>query len=291
MRALRVSVLAFVVCGAAAAGVLAAIIPARYAPINVRWRPDVAADRRALLEQRFHLANGHQTEGTTWAYDLGDSSFTNIRAIVREPAVDDTAHINRRFFRPEFSFDREARIVIGGLAAGTLASVLLLVRSSVPAALALVRLREETLIRILGPAPASLLALAVLILLAAVVGYRPLWATRNTTLAEAARGGDTATVFRMLGAGSDPNLAERVVALEGRPEPAVLTPLEAAVESRQVEVVQLLMKTGARASESDRQKLACLAIAVDAPEVGAYLRSTMPPSATPDCAIVTLPAH
>jgi hypothetical protein len=285
-----VSVLAFVVCGAAAAGVLAAIIPARYAPINVRWRPDVMADQRALLEQRFHLANGHQTEGTTWAYDLGDSSFTNIRAIVREPAVDDTAHINRRFFRPEFSFDREARIIIGGLAAGTLAAILLLVRSNALAALALVRLREDVLIRVLGPAPASLLALAGLMLLAAVVGYRPLFASRNTTLAEAARGGDTATVFRMLSTGSDPNLAERV-ALDGRPERAVLTPLEAAVESRQVEVMQLLMKMGARASESDRQQLACLSIAVDAPEVGAYLRSTMPPVTTPDCAVVTLPAH
>ena len=290
MRALRVPVLAFVVCGAAAAGVLAAIIPARYVPINIRWRPDVTADRRALLEQRFHLANGHQTEGTTWAYDLGDSSFTNIHAIVREPAVDDTAHINRRLFRPELPFDREARIVIGALAAGAFASVLLLVRSSVPAALALVRLRENTLIRVLGPAPASLLALAALILLAAVAGYRPLWAIRDTTLVEAARGGDTATVFRMLTSGSDPNLSE-AVAPEGQSEPAVLTPLEAAVESRQVEVVQLLMKMGAQASESDRQRLACLAIAVNAPEVGAYLRSTIPPAAQSDCAVVAVPAH
>ncbi len=290
MRALRVSVLAFVVCGAAAAGVLAAIIPARYAPINVRWRPDVTAGQRARLEQRFHLANGHQTEGTTWAYDLGDSSLTNIRAIVRESAVDDTAHINRRIFRPEFPFDREARIVIGAVAVGTFASVLLLVRSNVPAALALVRLREDTLIRLLGTAPASLLALAALLLFAASVGYRPLWATPSTTLAEAARGGDTATVFRMLSAGSDPNLAGPV-AFEGRSEPDVLTPLEAAVESRQVEVVQLLMEMGAQASDSDRQRLACLASAVDAPEVRAYLHSTIPPAATPDCAVVALPAH
>lgn len=290
MRALRVSVLAFVVCGAAAAGVLAAIIPARYAPINVRWRPDVTARQRVMLEQRFHLANGHQTEGATWAYDLGDSSFTNIRAIVRESAVDDTAHINRRFFRPEFAFDREARIVIGALAVGAFASVLLLVRSNVTAALALVQLREAMLIRILGAAPAALLALAALVLLAAVVGYRPLWATPSTGLAEAARGGDTATVFRMLSAGSDPNLAEPV-AFEGRVEPGVLTPLEAAVESRQVEAVQLLMMMGAQASELDRQRLACLATAVDAPEVSAYLRSTIPPAATPDCAVVALPAH
>jgi hypothetical protein len=285
-----VSVLAFVVCGAAAAGLLAAIIPARYAPINVRWRPEITTAQRTALEQRFDLANGHQTEGTTWAYDLGDSSFSNIRALVRESAVDDTAHINRRLFRPEFAFDREARIVIGALAVGMFASVLLLVRSNVTAALGAVRLREDMLIRIFGPAPASLLALAALMLVAAVVGYRPLWATPSTTLAEAARGGDTATVFRMLSAGSDPNLAERVT-FEGRAEPGVLTPLEAAVESRQVEVVQLLMMMGAQASEVDRQRLACLATVVDAPEIGAYLRSTIPPVATPDCTVVALPQH
>jgi hypothetical protein len=290
LRAVRVSVLAFVVCGAAAAGVLAAIIPARNAPINVRWRPDVTAPQQAALEQRFHLAGGHQTEGTTWAYDLTNSSFTNIRAIVRDPAVDDTAHINRLFFRPEFAFDREARIAIGAVTVGAAVSLLLLVRSNVPAASAPVRVQSHTLLRVLGIAPAALLTLAVLILVMAVVGYRPLWADRGVTLAHAAHGGDTATVFRMLSAGSDPNTAGPVP-LDGHAEPVVLTPLEAAVESRQVEVVQLLTKMGARADESDRRRLACLATAVSAPEVAVYLRTTMPPAAPPDCAGVRLPAH
>lgn len=290
MRALKVSVLAFVACGAAAAGVLAAIIPGRHAPINVRWRPDVTAPQRAALEQRLHLATGHQTEGTTWAYDLTDSSFTNIRAIVRDPAVDDTAHINRLFFRPEFAFDRQARIAIGAMMAGAVMSILVLVHSTVPAATALVRVREHTLLRTLGAAPALLMTVSILMLLVAVLGYQPLWANRRVTLTRAAHGGDTATVFRMLSAGSDPNAAEPMP-FERRAEPVVLTPLEAGVESRQVEVVQLLIKMGARASESDRQRLACLATAVDASEVAVYLQSTMPPAAPADCASVALPAH
>ena len=290
MRALRVSVLAFVVCGAATAGVLAAIIPARHAPINVRWRPDVSTSQRAALEQRLHLTAGHQTEGTTWAYDLADSSFTNIRAIVRDPAVEDTAHINRRFFRPEFAFDREARIAIGALLAAAVMSILVLVRSSIPAATAPVRVRELTLLRTLGAAPALLVAVSILMILVAVLGYQPLWANRDVPLGQAAHGGDTATVFRMLSAGSDPNAAEPVP-LDGHAEGVVLTPLEAGVESRQVEVVRLLITTGARTSESDRQRLACLATAVDAPDVAMYLQSAIPPAAPVDCAGVALPAH
>jgi len=290
LRALRVSVLAFVVCGAAAAGVLAAIIPARYAPINVRWRPDVTAAQRAALEQRFHLAGGHQTEGTTWAYDLTDSSFRNIRAIVRDTAVDDTAHINRRLFRPEFAFDREARIACDAVMAGGIMSLLLWLRSSVAASRATVRVPQRTIIGILGIAPAVVITFSILVPLIALVGYQPLWANRSVTLVQAAHGGDIATVFRMLSAGADPNAAEPVT-FEGRTEPGVLTPLEAAVESRQVELVQLLIKMGAHASDADRVRLACLARAVIAPEVETYLQPSTPAASATDCGHIDLPPH
>jgi hypothetical protein len=285
-----VPVLVFVVGSAAAAGVLAAIIPARNAPINVRWRPDLTPSQRLSFERRFRLSAGHQAEGTTWSYDLADSSFANIRAIVRDPVVEDTAHINRRFFRPEFGFDREARVTIGALLTGTALAILALVRSSVPAAIAPVEVQERTLLRIVGAGPAVLITISILMLLAATLGYHPLWANgRQVTLAEAAHGGDAATVFRMLSAGSDPNVAE-AVPIERRAEPIVLTPLEAAVESRQVEVVDLLVRMGARASDADRVRLACLATAVDAPEVFAYLRTTIPAGGN-DCGTVSLPAH
>lgn len=289
-RALRVFVLECVVCGAVAAGVLAAIIPARNVPINIRWRPDVTSSQRVTLEQRFHLTNARQTEGTTWAYELTDPSVTNIHAIVRDANVDDTAHIHRRFFRPEFAFDRAARIAIASALFGGVASLLLLVRST--AALAMsrtVRVPERTLMGILGTAPVLLLALSVLMLVVAVA-YQPLWANRTVTLSQAAAGADSATVFRMVNAGSDPNAVAPVL-LGRRTEAVMLTPLEAAVESREVDVVQLLLKMGARATESDRQRLACLATAVGAGDVATYLHTAAPPATLPDCASIALPAH
>ncbi len=284
------SVVVFVACGAATAGILAAILPARPAPINIRWRPDVSASQRAALEQRFHLADGGSTEGTTWSYQLTDPSFLNIRAIVRDPSVDDTAHIHRRFFRPEFAFDRDARIAIGALLVGGVASLLLLVRSVAPASSVAVQVHERTLIRILGTAPLLVLAVSGVVLLLALVGYQPLWASREVTLVQAAQGGDSATVFRLLSAGSDPNAAGPVL-FDRRKDSVMLTPLEAAVESRQVEVVQLLMKMGARTTEPDRARLACLADVVDAPEVAAYLKAAAPPAAPANCSSITLPAH
>jgi len=110
----------------------------------------------------------------------------------------------------------------------------------------------------------------VLAPLAAALGYQSLWADRDVTLTQAARAGDSATVFRMLKAG--PHRAD------------LLAPLEAAVESRQVETVRLLIERAGPLSESDREQLACLAVAAVAPEVAAYLRSSFPPATQPDCA-------
>jgi hypothetical protein len=176
-------------------------------------------------------------------------------------------------------------VLIGGVG-----SLLLLVRSVTPASSALVQLHERTFVPILGGAPLLLLGVSVVMLLLAMLGYQPVWAGRDVTLAQAAQGGDTASVFRMLSAGSDPNAAGPV-RLDRRPDAVTLTPLEAAVESRQVEVVQLLMKMGAHVSDSDRVRLACLADAVDASEVASYLQTAVPPAARPDCGAIALPPH
>jgi hypothetical protein len=129
-----------------------------------------------------------------------------------------------------------------------------------------VALSASTIALVTGLAPAAVIASAALLVLIAVVGYQPLWATREVTLDEAARNGDIAEVSRLVKGGADPNPA-----------------LEAGVESRQVEVLQVLVNAGATADELRRQRLACLAVAVTAPEVGDYLRSTLPPAAPPDC--------
>ena len=114
-----------------------------------------------------------------------------------------------------------------------------------------------------------LLLVPVLVPVAAAVGYQSLWANEDVTLTQAARAGDSATVFRMLKAG----------AISG-----VEDTLDAAVESRQVETVRLLIERAGPLSESNRERLACLAVTAVAPEVAAYLQSSFPPATPPDCA-------
>jgi hypothetical protein len=85
--------------------------------IHVRWRAGVSAAERAVLEQRYGLASGEFTEGTTLAYELRDGSRDNIAALIREPAVEDTGEIDRPNLRaPErqirITFPR-ARFLIG----------------------------------------------------------------------------------------------------------------------------------------------------------------------------------
>jgi hypothetical protein len=113
-----------------------------------------------------------------------------------------------------------------------------------------------------------LLLVPVLVPVAAAVGYQSLWANQDVTLTQAARAGDSATVFRMLKAGA--NSREDT--------------LDAAVESRQVETVRLLIERAGPLSESNRERLACLAVTAVAPEVAAYLQSSFPPATPPDCA-------
>lgn len=81
--------------------------------VAVRWGADVRPADRAALEERYDLRNGEPDQGAlstqTWRYELGDRSRENIRALVNDPAVDDTAYINRDALRAE---DPNVRISI-----------------------------------------------------------------------------------------------------------------------------------------------------------------------------------
>jgi len=64
--------------------------------IRIRWETGVSDAQRVGFEQQFRLlASGH-VEETTWAYDLGDPAPAAVMALVRHPAVEDTAAIDRR---------------------------------------------------------------------------------------------------------------------------------------------------------------------------------------------------
>src|SRR5436190_12291076 len=89
----------------------------RGALVHVRWETSVDASARQRLEVRFRLADGEQLGGSTWRYDLLDPSRGNIRDLVRDPAVEDTQHIDRSRFTlvDTTRTARRGRIAYGGM--------------------------------------------------------------------------------------------------------------------------------------------------------------------------------
>lgn len=161
-----------------------------------------------------------------------------------------------------------ANVVIKACVAGALAALFVHARVSGSArADDNVTLGEPALALLAGIAPLVVVAAGAMLVLLGLVGFEPLWRSPAVSLETAARNGDIAEVFRLVRAGADPNAA-----------------LEAGVESRQVEVLDVLVAAGATADEARRQRLACLAVAAIAPEVSEYLRNTLPPASPPACA-------
>ena len=65
--------------------------------VHVRWNAAVDPAERTRLERRYDLRGGGPVDETTntWRYDLGEASRENIGALLRDPAVADTAYIDR----------------------------------------------------------------------------------------------------------------------------------------------------------------------------------------------------
>jgi hypothetical protein len=63
--------------------------------VNIRWADQVSDETRVNLERRYRLTNGRQDEGRTWKYQLADPAPENLRAIVADPHIEDTANIDR----------------------------------------------------------------------------------------------------------------------------------------------------------------------------------------------------
>ena len=96
---LVVTGLALLGLAAACYGTLRLTFGARPVYVHVRWATPVDTATRHRLEQRYSLAQGELREGRTWGYALTDLSRTNIRALVNDPAVEDTHQIHRTAYR------------------------------------------------------------------------------------------------------------------------------------------------------------------------------------------------
>jgi hypothetical protein len=84
--------------------------------VTVRWLPSVDDTVRRAVEHRYTLVEGARRgtpEERTWAYRIDDSSPSNLRSLVGDPAVEDTSGIDRARFEltPEPLWIRTQRAV------------------------------------------------------------------------------------------------------------------------------------------------------------------------------------
>ncbi len=68
-------------------------------PVNVRWAEGTNDTARRDREVRYGLTAGVRREGSTWSYILTDHESGNVRALVEDRMVEDTAGIDRGTFQ------------------------------------------------------------------------------------------------------------------------------------------------------------------------------------------------
>jgi hypothetical protein len=125
--------------------------------------------------------------------------------------------------------------------------------------------------------PLVAFAVSVYVAVGWLVGTNPLWPTPELNVAEAAMVRDHAEVVRLIHAGQDPNRAWEIRSdIRNSDQPARMTPLEAAISIRRLELVQLLVREGARIGPAEREALVAFSRKYGAPDVAAYLESFPP---------------
>jgi len=139
-----------------------------------------------------------------------------------------------------------------------------------------------------APAAAWMIVVAAL-LVSGLLSYRPLMTPADLTLPEAAATRDHLEILRQLRAGADIGASARVRGGLVRPAEYVMTPLEAAVVSGQVDTVQFLQHHGARMDATTAAGLICLATLQKDQEMSAYLKEQAPPALALDCDHARLP--
>ena len=136
---------------------------------------------------------------------------------------------------------------------------------------------------------AFLIVATALMLIGVLFGVDPLWRVEPLTLAEAAALRDNGEVVRLIETGEDPNRAGTVRAEFLRNDPLTITPLEAAVGSDRVDIMEVLLEHGARLDPATWNHLMCFATAIEADESRALLEQRRPDGASLACDRVQTP--
>ena len=98
MRRSRAGILGALALIALAVPALIYRMPIPPPAINVAWSPAVSDEQRATLETRFHLTDADFRGDHLWTYRMADTTSANVGALVRDPAVEDTQHIDRQTY-------------------------------------------------------------------------------------------------------------------------------------------------------------------------------------------------
>jgi hypothetical protein len=154
----------------------------------------------------------------------------------------------------------------------------------------MVPLNRLPVVALAAPGAACLAVLCVALFAAVTVGYRPMAAPLDLTLSEAAALRDHGEILRQVRAGEDPNARRRVRENYLRGTDVQVTPLEAAIAVRRVDVFDLLVALGARVDARTLPELWCFAEQLGAGDVLERLdaRSRIG-RALPDCTAVVTP--
>jgi hypothetical protein len=123
--------------------------------------------------------------------------------------------------------------------------------------------------------------------MAMVRGEPIVWPSQRVTLTEAIGMHDTGEIVRQIALGADPNARYDTWDVIKRDQHVQLTPLEAAVATREQYLFELVTAHGAMVTTENARELQCFAVQEHAREIAASLAKQFPPPGS--CHGVVLP--
>jgi hypothetical protein len=132
------------------------------------------------------------------------------------------------------------------------------------------------------PAAGTLAVLAASGTVALVRGQPLLWPAQPVTLTEAIGMHDTGEIVRQIALGADPNIRYDTWDILKRYQRVSVTPLEAAVATREGNLFEMIVAHGALVTAENARTLHCFAIQEHASDIAAYLADRFPPPASCD---------
>jgi hypothetical protein len=151
-----------------------------------------------------------------------------------------------------------------------------------------VRVQTILLALALAVPPAGTLAvLAASGAVALVRGQPLLWPAQTVTLTEAIGMHDTGEIVRQIALGANPNSRYDTWDILKRDQHVTVTPLEAAVATREKYLFEMVVAHGALVTTENARTLYCFAVQEHATDIAAYVADRFPPPAS--CVGVTLP--